>query len=155
MAENGRPRKGDDRLISALAGGATIRDAAKSAGIGERTAHRRLADPTFRVRVAHTRHKMLDETVGRIAAAGSQAADTLRDLLTSPDESIRLRAAVALLKPACQMDASERDRLQYAVTADQFKAYGQQLRDAIVDVTDTEAFERIAERYNELAVRLS
>ena len=45
MAENGR-RKGDDALVLALAGGQTIRGAARAAGIGERTATRRVADCT-------------------------------------------------------------------------------------------------------------
>jgi hypothetical protein len=50
MAENGR-RKGEAALLVALAAGMTVRDAAVAAGIGERTATRRVADPGESVRV--------------------------------------------------------------------------------------------------------
>src|SRR5262249_42718410 len=53
-AENGR-RRGDNALLLALASGQTVRDAARLAGIGERTATRRLADPAYRRRVAELR----------------------------------------------------------------------------------------------------
>jgi hypothetical protein len=46
MEQNGTPA-GDDELILALAAGATVREAAEQAGIGERTAYRRLADADF------------------------------------------------------------------------------------------------------------
>ena len=35
MTENGRARKGDAKLIAALAVGRTVRDASQEAGIGE------------------------------------------------------------------------------------------------------------------------
>ena len=54
MAENGR-RKGDDALLLALASGQTVR----AAGIGERTATRRVADPDFRRRVGELRAEMV------------------------------------------------------------------------------------------------
>ena len=44
MADNGR-KKGNARLLPALAAGATVREAAERAGLGERTVYRRLADP--------------------------------------------------------------------------------------------------------------
>jgi len=58
MAENGR-RKGDAALLLALASGETVRDAARLAGIGERTATRRLADSTFRRRAVELRAEMM------------------------------------------------------------------------------------------------
>ncbi len=47
MEQNGTPA-GDDKLLLAFAAGATAREAAEQAGIGERNAHRRLADADFR-----------------------------------------------------------------------------------------------------------
>ena len=47
MAENGR-QKGNGPLLAALAAGATVRQAAEQAGVSERTAYRRLADPNTR-----------------------------------------------------------------------------------------------------------
>jgi hypothetical protein len=46
MARNGT-LKAEDALFLALATGQNVREAAKTAGIGERTAHRRCDDPAF------------------------------------------------------------------------------------------------------------
>jgi hypothetical protein len=97
MAEIGR-RKGDVALLVALAGGRTVREAARAAGIGERTATRRLADPAFRRRLAELRAEMVEQALGRAAKAMSAAADTLRKLLQAQRESVRLGAARALLE---------------------------------------------------------
>jgi len=46
VAHRGR-KEADEALLQALACGATVETAAQRAGIGERTAYRRLADPEF------------------------------------------------------------------------------------------------------------
>jgi len=97
MAENGR-RKGDAALLLALAAGQTVRDAAAAAGIGERTATRRLADTAFRRRVAELRGEMVGRALGRMADGMSEAADVLRQLLAAESESVRLGACRALLE---------------------------------------------------------
>jgi hypothetical protein len=96
MAEIGR-RKGDAALLVALPEGQTVRAAARAAGIGERTATRRLADPAFRRRVADLRADMVERALGRAARGMSAAAVTLRQLLRAEKESVRLGAARALL----------------------------------------------------------
>ena len=97
MAENGR-RKGDAVLLLALAGGQTVRDAARAAAIGERTASRRLADPDFRQRVGQLRADMVERALGKMADGMAAAADTLRQLLKAESESVRLGAARSLLE---------------------------------------------------------
>src|SRR5262245_32571470 len=92
MAENGR-RKGDDALLLALAGGLTVRDAAQAAGVGERTATRRLADLDFRRRVSQVRAAVVERALGKMADGMAEAADTLRGLLRAEAESVRLGAA--------------------------------------------------------------
>jgi hypothetical protein len=82
VAGNGS-RKGDIALITALAAGHSIKDAAKIAGIGERTAHRRLDEPVFKERVNDMRAEFLSEAVGRLSDATTEAAKTLRSLLDS------------------------------------------------------------------------
>ena len=52
-------RKGDLELLVALAKGSTRRDAARAAGISERTAYRRLADPQFRTQLDTLRQRLL------------------------------------------------------------------------------------------------
>ncbi len=97
MAENGR-RRGDDALLLALAGGMTVRDAARTAGVGERTATRRLADLDFRRRVSEVRAEMVERALGKMADGMAEAADTLRNLLRAEGESVRLGAARSILE---------------------------------------------------------
>jgi hypothetical protein len=97
MADFGR-RKGEDALLVALAGGRTVREAARAAGIGERTARRRLAEPGFARRVAALQAQMIEQALGRSVKSMSAAADTLRKLLRAQSESVRLGAARALLE---------------------------------------------------------
>lgn len=64
MAENGKPGRkgGDDALILGLATGLSPTVAAERAGLGMRTAYRRLKDPDFRLRVAKARDGLCYET---------------------------------------------------------------------------------------------
>jgi hypothetical protein len=82
MAEIGR-RKRDPALLLALASGQTVRDAARSAGIGERTATRRVADPDFRRWVAELRAEMIGRALGQLPDGITEAAGTLRKLLAA------------------------------------------------------------------------
>src|SRR5262249_50332884 len=83
----------------ALASGATVRDAAAAAGIGERTATRRWADPVFRLRVSGLRAEMVARSLGRMADGMSEAADVLRALLDAgTPPAVRLGAARSLLE---------------------------------------------------------
>ncbi|QDU21884.1 hypothetical protein [Urbifossiella limnaea] len=93
-----RGRDADDRLALELAAGATVRDAAGATGVGERTAHRRLADPAFKARVVAARGEMFAAAAGRLAAGLGGAADTLLGLVAHPDPGVRLRAAAKVLE---------------------------------------------------------
>jgi hypothetical protein len=94
VAHRGR-RNADEAL--ALAAGQTLRDAATAAGIGERTATRRWADPTFRRRVAELRAGALEQASAKLTNAMSEAAAVLRKLLAAETESIQLAASRVLL----------------------------------------------------------
>ncbi len=97
MADNGR-EKGDDALLLALAAGDTLRQAAKKAGISERTASRRTADPDFRRRLTEARAGMVERALGKLADGATEAVDTMRRLLKSRKETVRLSAARAMLE---------------------------------------------------------
>lgn len=60
-------RPGDLQLQIALARGATVRDSAKAAGVAERTAHRRLSDPSFRAEVDRLRNELQQKIVEKVA----------------------------------------------------------------------------------------
>jgi len=104
MARTGRQnRKGDAALLLGLAGGQTVRDAARQAGIGERTATRRAADADFRRRVAELRGEMTARAVGRLVEGMTAAADKLRQLVDAADERVALAAAKELLAAAVRI----------------------------------------------------
>ncbi|HWB08295.1 MAG TPA: hypothetical protein VG826_03685 [Pirellulales bacterium] len=96
MRQNGTPA-GDDELILALAAGASVRDAAARAGVGERTAHRRLADADFRRAVSQARGRIFDAAVGRLVGLASRATGTLERLVESDKPTVALAAAKAVL----------------------------------------------------------
>lgn len=97
MAHRGR-RNADEPLALAVASGQTLRDAAQTAGVGERTATRRWADPAFRRRVGELRGDMVGTALGRMADGMADAAVVLRKLLVAESESVRLGAARSLLE---------------------------------------------------------
>ena len=116
MIEKDR-RKGDSGLIAALAGGATVREAAKLAGVGEATAYRRLDDPDFRRRVADARAERLSRAVGQLADASTEAVATLRALLSAEAETVRLGSAKAILELGAKLRESELERRIAALEA--------------------------------------
>jgi hypothetical protein len=97
VAHRGR-RNADELLAAELAAGKTVRDAATTAGVAERTAFRRLADPDFTQRVATLRDDMVRTAAGRLADGMAAAADVLRALLADADPHVRHKAAVKLLE---------------------------------------------------------
>lgn len=106
MADNGRPLgdgelgapSGDDALILALAGGVSVAEAAERAGIGERTAYRRLNDAEFRRAISEARGRLFDNALGKLASIASKATDTLERLMDSDKPSVALGAAKAALE---------------------------------------------------------
>jgi hypothetical protein len=87
----------DDLLILALAGGASVAEAAAKANLSKRTAFRRLEDPAFRARVAEARTEMFAQATGRLAELAREAADALGAMLSSESEQIRLGVCRAIL----------------------------------------------------------
>jgi hypothetical protein len=94
-----RRDKSDAALLASIFAGHTVAEAASQAGIGERTAYRRLDDPPFRAELLDLRRRLLDETVEEMAGAAVEAARTLRALLGDGEPpAIRLGAARAVLE---------------------------------------------------------
>ena len=107
MAEFGR-QKGDSPLVAALAGGATVRDAARQAGVSERTVYRRLDDPEFSRGVTEARAELVTRAVAMLAEAGTEAVRTLRALLADgTPPAVRLGAARAVLELGTKLRESE------------------------------------------------
>ena len=90
-------RSGGGPLVAALAAGATLVDAARQAGVSERTVRRRLDDPAFCQQVDEARAAMLTQAVARLTAASVAAVETLQTLLAAEPAFVRLAAARAIL----------------------------------------------------------
>jgi hypothetical protein len=113
VAGSGR-KNADAALALALAGGATVEAAARSAGVSPRTAFRRSADPAFRALVDDFRAETVRQFVGQLSALGTSAVGALGELLQSEDQRVRLaavRVALAGLLKASGLFEFER-RLQ-------------------------------------------
>jgi len=97
MADFVRLKKGDAVLIAMLASGSTITDAAKSAGVSERTARRRMGEQEFCCLVNEARAALVSEATGALAASMSDAASTLKELLKAQSDRTRLAAARSII----------------------------------------------------------
>jgi hypothetical protein len=97
-----------ETLVTMIASGATVQNAARRAGISRTTAWRRLNDPEVVQRIGRARDEVLAQTVNRSAANAFEAFDVLRELLHDQRASIRLGAAKVLVEVA----------LKYRVTLD-------------------------------------
>lgn len=97
MSHRGR-ESADEKLALALAGGCTVREAAKKARVSERTAFRRLEDQAFVQEVGRIRGEMMTRAIGRLAAGMVKAVDDLEKLTKARSEAVRLGAVKARIE---------------------------------------------------------
>lgn len=90
--------RSDELLLGALASGSSVEQAAVTAGISTRTAYRRLASAQFAKRLAQARDELISNTLGELIECATEAVATLRGLLNSPDDRVRLNAAKCTLE---------------------------------------------------------
>ena len=122
MKVNGR-KSADAALIIALASGAKVDAAARVAGVSESTVFRRLRGPNFRAAVTTARSEFTTRALGKLAAASTAAASTLRSLLKAESETVRLSAARAILELGAKLRESvELEARILAVEAKQIDA---------------------------------
>lgn len=89
----------DEKLLIALACGATAAKAAHDADVSVRTVERRLAEPDFQARLRHLRGDMLERAGGALVAAAMKSVQTLLMLQdVSQPPATRLGAAKAILE---------------------------------------------------------
>lgn len=81
-----------------VAAGSSIKAAASMAGCSTQTAYNISATAEFRKRVSDIRTELTTEAVGKLAAACTEAVDTMRELLKPANEAaVRLNASKAIL----------------------------------------------------------
>jgi len=100
MAQNGTLSRKQERAITALLTEPTVRDAARAASCSERSLFRFLADPDFQEAYRAARHRVVEVAIGRLQQAGSEAVDTLRDIMQGQGHpaSARVTAARSILE---------------------------------------------------------
>jgi hypothetical protein len=94
-------------LVTALAAGAKIADAATRAGVSERTVFRRLQDPDFQAQVQAARAAMVSEAVGILSRSSADAALKMAQLLEAEREPVQLGAARSILDLMLKLRAEE------------------------------------------------
>ena len=100
----GRGRKSADQaIIVALAAGRTVERAAQTAGVGETTVYRRLRNPEFCQQVNKARAAFTERATAQLSAASTAAVRTLRQLLKSESDAVRLAAARSILELGTKM----------------------------------------------------
>src|SRR5689334_1669315 len=95
-----RKRTTMQTLLAALACGATVENAARKAGVSERTVYRHLQDPDFKAKLDEVRADMVERTSGMLTGAGMSSVKTLIDLQNdvSVNAGVRRRAARDVLE---------------------------------------------------------
>src|SRR5262245_30888549 len=94
-------RKGTDReLLQALACGATVEHAARKAGVSERTAYRRLANPGFCRQLRALRTEIVLRTAAMLTGASMASVKVLVDLQSdvAVPAAVRRRSARDVLE---------------------------------------------------------
>lgn len=95
MATNGSLSSRQQRAVAALLASKSVSEAAGSAGVGERTLYRWLAeDQAFRAALNQAEGDLLDTATRRLLTLQGKAIDALEHLIDSAEtEGVRLRAA--------------------------------------------------------------
>ncbi|HXP86861.1 MAG TPA: hypothetical protein VN841_19185 [Bryobacteraceae bacterium] len=84
-----------EQAIAALLTRPSIEDAARVAGVGEKTLRRWIQEPEFKARYLRARRESVQQALARIQQATSAAGTTILKLMTDPSvpATVRLRAA--------------------------------------------------------------
>ena len=99
--------EGDDVLFTLLVSGCHVENAARAAGLSERTAFRRLADPTFRARLDQARETLRESILAKLSDAAHDAISVMMNLMReAEDEGVQFRSAKALLDGLASVHAS-------------------------------------------------
>jgi hypothetical protein len=130
-------REAEQALLQALACGATVEQAARKAGIGERTAYRRLGSRAFRGRLREARLEIVQRTAGLLTGAGLSAVKVLIDLQqdVAVSAGVRRRAARDVLDTAVKLRDS-------ALAEERLAAVETRLEEMLAAVAEPRANER-------------
>lgn len=106
-----------DKFLSALLASPDVAEAARTAGIGLRTAYRYLGDQEFKERYAEARREAVNLAISKLQAAMSEAVGALRAILSGAEASPSARVAAARTLLDLGLKATETDDLSARVAA--------------------------------------
>lgn len=86
------------RAIAAILTERNYEDAIKAARISRHTFYNYLKQPHFKAELDRQLNDLTDGAFNQLKSAGGQAVETLRALLGSENESVRLRASQAIIE---------------------------------------------------------
>jgi hypothetical protein len=104
MTQNGTLSTNQRRALAALLAEPTIRAAARTASLGERTLYRYLSDPVFKAELSARQTAILAQVTAAMVGLSGRAVETLRDVLDDKEAtaSVKVRAALGWLQQARQ-----------------------------------------------------
>ena len=85
------------RTLAAILTARTYEDAIKAARIGRHTFYNYLKQPHFKAELDRQLNDLTDGAFNQLKSAAGDAVDTLRTLLNSESENVRLRASQAII----------------------------------------------------------
>jgi hypothetical protein len=89
-AHGGKLSRQQERTVACLLAARSIADAAREAGVSERSVRNWLAQPQFASAFAAARRRLLESAVADLAAATTAAVSTLRQELTGERAADRI-----------------------------------------------------------------
>lgn len=108
MATHGNPptlRPGQVRAIEALLVSESVPEAARLAGVPQRTLYRWLDEPAFAAALRRAEGRIIDEAARRLTRVAGKAIATLEAILDDPSVPVatRVRAALGVLDQAIRL----------------------------------------------------
>ena len=90
-----RRTRAEGQFLAALLSSPSIAEAARYAGISERSAARWMADPAFRERLRSAQDEIVGHSLSRLKVSINESLDTLRGIMNNSDEPAGARVTAA------------------------------------------------------------
>ncbi len=95
-----------ENLAAAVASGSTVRAAVVGVGCSESCGYRLASSPEFKSRVSELRTAAVSLAVGKLSELALSSVATMEVLLSSDDDSVKLRSAMAILDRFAKLSES-------------------------------------------------
>jgi hypothetical protein len=102
-----------DEALLLLATGKSVRETAAQIGLNERTIYRWREDVEFLKREKEIRTELFTRSLAKLSEGTTEAADTLRALLKSENENIRLKTSQIIITAADELRKTIDMQLQF------------------------------------------